>query len=170
MELLRWIICWNPTILRSKKKREEISIETLKSETEEGVKRGEITELKEKVNVLYSPTFRNDNRNGFEELIKYFDFENYNLVITFHPKVADFKNDERVIKINPSEISTYDIVKICDYVITDYSSLMIDALIANKKILLYVYDYDKYKKENGLNIDLINEFPNITKKNAKEII
>lgn len=39
-------------LLNEKKKREEISIETLKSETEEGVKRGEITELKEKVKNL----------------------------------------------------------------------------------------------------------------------
>lgn len=39
-------------LLNEKKKREEISIETLKSETEEGVKRGGITELKEKVKNL----------------------------------------------------------------------------------------------------------------------
>ena len=32
--------------------------------------------LKEKTNILYSPTFRNDKRNGLKELIENFDFNN----------------------------------------------------------------------------------------------
>lgn len=47
-----------------------------------------------------------------------------------------------------------------DYVITDYSALTMDACLLNKKLLLYVYDYEKYEKENGLNIDLFKELKN----------
>lgn len=126
--------------------------------------------MKEKMNVLYSPTFRNNNSYNLTELVKYFDFNKCNLIITFHPKVKSIINDDRIICINNNDFSTFDILKVCDYVITDYSALMIDAAIAGKKILLYVYDYETYSKDNGLNIDLLREFPNLTKKDAKEII
>ncbi len=126
--------------------------------------------LKEKENVLYSPTFRNDKRSGLKELIKNFDFSKYNLIITFHPKVYEEIDDKRIIKISPREFLTYDVLKVADYVITDYSALIIDALLAKKKILLYVYDYYKYKEDNGLNINLLEDYPNITKIKASEII
>jgi CDP-glycerol glycerophosphotransferase (TagB/SpsB family) len=126
--------------------------------------------MKKKINVLYSPTFRNDNTNNLDEIIKNFDFDKCNLIITFHPKVTNKLNDNRVIYINRNEFSTFDILKNCDYVITDYSALMIDAVIANKKILLYVYDIDKYSKNNGLNINLLKEFSNITSKDAKKLV
>ena len=60
--------------------------------------------------------------------------------------------------------------KIVDYVITDYSALMIDAAVINKKILLYVYDYDEYKKNNGVNLDLLNDFPTIAYQDAKKLM
>ena len=53
--------------------------------------------------------------------------------------------------------------------ITDYSSLIIDTLVADKKLLLFVYDYDNYSKDNGLNIDLLKEYPHITKVRSKDI-
>ena len=77
------------------------------------------------------------------------------------------KNDNRVI--NAKNFNTNDLIKIADYVITDYSSLMIDTLVANKKLLLYVYDYNTYTKNNGLNINLLKDYPNITKVNGKDI-
>ena len=39
--------------------------------------------------------------------------------------------------------STFDMLRTVDYVITDYSALAIDACVLNKKLLLYVYDYEK---------------------------
>ncbi len=126
--------------------------------------------MNNKINILYSPTFRNDKRDNTNELIKYIDFQKCNLIITKHPKVDTIVNDDRIICIESKEFSTYDIVKMVDYVITDYSALMIDAAIADKKILLYVYDYETYKVDNGLNIDLIKEFPGLTKRNAQDIM
>lgn len=126
--------------------------------------------LKKKINVLYSPTFRNDKRDGFKELIENFDFTKFNLIITFHAKVTDVVNDKRIVKIKKSDFSTYDVLKICDYVITDYSALLLDTLIVKKKILFYVYDYDEYSKENGLNVELLKDYPSITKKNAKDLM
>ena len=127
-------------------------------------------QMKKKTNVLYSPTFRNDKQDNTQSLIDVFDFEKCNLIITNHPKVDNNTLDSRVIYINRDEFSTFDIVKVVDYVITDYSALMIDAAIANKKILLYVYDYDKYSKDNGVNIEMLKDFPHISSKSAEEIV
>lgn len=127
-------------------------------------------QLKEKINVLYSPTFRNKKNYNYDEIINNTDFEKINLIVTYHSKVEEMIDDERVININSSEFSTFDILKICDYVITDYSALMIDAAIIDKKILLYVYDYDQYEKENGVNINLLDDFSKISSKSAKKIM
>lgn len=127
-------------------------------------------ELKEKINVLYSPTFRNNKNYNFKELIDSTDFSKVNLIITNHFKVEETIKDERVISINSKEFSTFDVLKICDYVITDYSALMIDAAIINKKILLYVYDYEEYDKNNGVNLKLLEEFPEISSKKASDLM
>ena len=89
---------------------------------------------------------------------------------TSHPKVEYNYLNDKIIIINPNEFNTYDILKISDYVITDYSALIMDALVINKKILLYVYDYQKYKRETGLNINLLEDYPNITKTDAQDIV
>lgn len=127
-------------------------------------------ELKKKINVLYSPTFRNEKNYNYEELINNTDFNKVNLIITNHSKVEEKATDERVININSQEFSTFDVLKICDYVITDYSALMIDAAIINKKILLYVYDYEQYDKNNGVNVNLLEDFKSLTYKEAKPLM
>lgn len=126
--------------------------------------------LKNKINVLYSPTFRNEKNYNYEELINNTDFTKVNLIITNHFKVEERATDSRVININSNEFQTFDILKIVDYVITDYSALMIDAAVINKKILLYVYDYYEYKKNNGVNLDLLNDFPTIAYQDAKKLM
>lgn len=127
-------------------------------------------ELKNKINVLYSPTFRNDKKYNYDDIINNTDFNKVNLIITNHSKVEDKANDDRVISIDSKEFSTFDVLKICDYVITDYSALMIDAAIINRKILLYVYDYEKYDENNGVNLKLLEDFPKITSKEGKTIM
>lgn len=125
--------------------------------------------LKNKINILYSPTFRSDGRNNTQEVIKNIDKEKYNLIVTFHPKNNIFENKD-IICINRKEFSTFDILRVVDYVITDYSALSIDACVLNKKLLLYVYDYEKYVEENGININLFEELPGSVSRDIKDLI
>lgn len=127
-------------------------------------------QLKKKKNILYSPTFRTDGRDNNQEVIDKFDFENYNLILTFHHKNKNNIVNKDIITINRDEFSTFDVLRISDYVITDYSALAIDACVLNKKLLFYVYDYEKYKKENGLNIDLYKELEGNVSDNFDEIM
>ena len=43
-----------------------------------------------------------------------------------------------------------------DTLVTDYSSTIGEALVSNKKCFIYAYDYEKYKKNRGLVMDLID--------------
>jgi CDP-glycerol glycerophosphotransferase (TagB/SpsB family) len=36
--------------------------------------------------------------------------------------------------------------------------------------MFFLYDYEEYSKQNGLNIDLFEEFPLYTAKNANELL
>lgn len=126
-------------------------------------------QMKEKINILYSPTFRSDGRDNTEEVIKSIDTKKYNLIITFHPKNNIIENND-IICIDRNKFSTFDVLRTVDYVITDYSALAIDACVLDKKLLLYVYDYEQYDKENGININLFEELPNCVSRDINDLI
>lgn len=125
--------------------------------------------LGNKINIAYVPTFRTNNNYMFDELISKFDFEKYNLIFLLHPKIEYNSSDDRVYNIKPSDVAYLDALRIVDYVITDYSGVVYDALILNKKIYLYVYDYEEYRKTNGINIDFYKEYPKYTFKEIDDI-
>ena len=127
-------------------------------------------ELKKKVNVLYSPTFRSDDRDNTEEVIEKFDTDKFNLILTFHPKNSEVKTNKNIICVDRNEFMTFDVLRVVDYVITDYSALSIDACVLNKKVILYLYDYEQYEKENGINIDLFKELEGNVYKKFDDIV
>ena len=129
----------------------------------------EYPRLKKKINLLYAPTFRSDGRNNADELIKNIDSDKYNLIISLHPKDIA-KKDDKVICIDRDKYTTFDFIRVSDYVITDYSAVAVDSCILNKKVIFYVYDYDQYNKENGINIDLFKELPGCTFRNVKDMV
>ena len=131
----------------------------------------EYPELSKKPIILYSPTFRRNGRDSIKEVIDSIDTNKYNLVITLHElDAAKAENHKKEgVLINP-KIHFPSLLKIADYVITDYSALMIEAAILKTNILLYVYDYEQYDKENGLNVNLYYELPGYTSKNIKDLI
>ena len=147
-------------------------VDYLKQERPESIEKlyKKYPELKHKINVLYSPTFRNNKKYNYDDLISATDFKKINLIVTQHSKVEKQKLDDRVIVIDSDEFSTFDVLKICDYVITDYSALMIDACILNKKVLLYTYDFEEYSKNNGINLDLKGKYSFMNYDDAETII
>ena len=50
------------------------------------------------------------------------------------------KLDDNVIVFDKSKFSTLDMIKVCDYVITDYSAVCIEASLLNKPVYFYLYD------------------------------
>lgn len=124
--------------------------------------------LSKKINILYAPTFRTTNDNEINALIENIDFDKYNLIVKSH-KNQDIKLNNKNI-YTCCDFTSLELIPICDYLITDYSAIAIEAAILNKKTYYYVFDYEKYKKNNGLNIDLYKEMPGCVFESAKDLI
>ena len=127
-------------------------------------------ELKEKKNIIYAPTFRKDERDYIKDVIDNIDLDKYNLIVTYHSKDEKKKELRNEKLINCSDLSYRTLLKLADYVITDYSALSVEVAIMKTKLLLYVPDIDQYEKENGLNVDLFKELPGYTSKNIKDLV
>lgn len=128
----------------------------------------EYPELKNKKVILYVPTFRKGKNVDLSEVLNYsLDKEKYKLIIKLHPLENANIPDE--YKIN-SKYTSYDLIKIADYIITDYSILSIEASILGKPIFLYLYDWEEYNQNRGLNIDLNKELKTFTSKSFNDIM
>ena len=55
-------------------------------------------------------------------------------------------------------VMNFQLLSVANFVITDYSGLSLEASVLNKQLYIYAYDYDEYKKNPGINIDLKKEF------------
>ena len=115
-------------------------------------------ELKKKINILYVPTFRRFKKVKINDVIQRIDTNKYNLIVKLHP--LDKKNYKYLQKdgvIYDNLFTSYDLLKICDKVVTDYSSLAMEASILNKPLYFYIYDWKIYHKDPGLNFDFKKE-------------
>ena len=115
-------------------------------------------ELQDKINILYVPTYRKGEKVELDELVEKINTKKYNLIIKLHPldlKHYDYKERDGVIY--EQNYKTYDLLKIADKVITDYSSLSIEASLRDIPVYFYTYDIEKYKKEVGINFDFESE-------------
>jgi len=127
-------------------------------------------ELKNKINIMYSPTFRRDGRDYIQDVINNVDSDKYNLIITYHSKDEKKNNELSDKTLNCSDIPYKILMRMVDYIITDYSALSIEAAIVRTKILLYICDVEQYTRENGINIDLYKELPKYTSTDIKELL
>lgn len=127
----------------------------------------EYPKLKEKQNILYVPTFRKGESTLVEKIINEIDETKYNLIIRLHPLDKTAIDSKYIVD---SKYNTFDLIKIADYVITDYSAITFEAAVVNKPIFFYVYDLNEYKENRGLNVNLNEEMKSVTFNNINDII
>ena len=113
-----------------------------------------------KKTVLYAPTFRRGKAVDVKGLADAFDPEKYNIVVKLHPLYRG--NDENVAEGRPNVIddgvfSSYDWLSVADIIISDYSSFVIESVLADKPLYIYAYDLEDYEANTGLNIDFTAE-------------
>lgn len=118
--------------------------------------------------VAYIPTFR-DNDEVYAEYIynAFKECEDYKLVISAHPLSKTAENGR--YKFNGDFISR-DLMKLADIIITDYSACAFEASLLGKPLYFYIPDYDIYKNEQGLNVDVKNEMPLYSFESAEDLI
>jgi CDP-glycerol glycerophosphotransferase len=111
--------------------------------------------------LLYAPTFRdkyikNPYDINFDNIIKILNNEignKWKVLIRLHPKencpdkFINFGKDV-INATNYKDIQ--ELILSCDMLITDYSSTMFEAMIANKQVILYANDIEEYNMERGL--------------------
>ena len=49
---------------------------------------------------------------------------------------------------------TIDLIAVCDCFITDYSASALEAAVLSKPTYYWIYDYDEYVENNGLNFEI----------------
>ena len=132
-----------------------------------------------KKNILYVPTFRDTDegtaelRKATEQLVNQVDYKDYNLIVKHH--VVDTNKEEIYIdspdnKQVGEQFTGMDFMAVADAVVTDYSSIIYEALLKNLPIYIYCFDSDKYLDERGFYIDFWNDIPAAYSKNAQGII
>ena len=125
-------------------------------------------ELKDKKIILYVPTFRKGKNVNINEILNYpIDNDKYKVIIKLHPLEDANVPDEYLVD---STYTSFDLIKIADYIITDYSILSIEASILEKPVFLYLYDLEEYYRNRGLNIDLRSELKTFTTKTFSDIM
>ena len=133
--------------------------------------------------LLYAPTYRDDHRTdifnidyrmALSQLSWKFGGEWY-AIVRLHPNIADqagiIDYDERIINGTMYPIMN-ELVIASDFLITDYSSCMFDAMEAGKKVIIYAADIDQYIDDRGFYFDIRKlPFPVAeTNEEMKEII
>ena len=124
-------------------------------------------EFKNKIVLLYAPTFRKGWNADWENFAKLLDFNKYALVVKNHPNQKLKLTDDCY---TCDDFSSDELLSACDYLITDYSAIAVEGAVLDVKTYYYVYDYEKYAENNGLNIDLFDEMPNCVFRNAQDLI
>lgn len=142
------------------------------------VTKREINDIKDKLGIplnkkviLYAPTYRDNDfdKNGcyiappitLEKWRKELS-NDYIFIFRAHYEIGkslNFKDDD-FLRNYSDYPETNDLLKICDILISDYSSIMIDYSILERPIYCFAYDYEKYMKQRGTAYDLKTELPN----------
>ena len=118
--------------------------------------------------VAYVPTFREDDDAYARELHKAFEgIFDMALVVSAHPLSKTAQQGKYTFNGN---FTSLDLMKLADYVITDYSACTFEAALLKKPLYFFVPDYDKYNEEQGLNVDVFTELTGVAFKETAPLV
>lgn len=118
--------------------------------------------------VLYAPTFRSTSEDVFDidvdrviNEIEEREGKKVRFLIRMHP-LADLSkyeigNNKNILDVT-SYSDVYELLAVTNMLITDYSSLMMEAMFAKIEVQLYAKDLQSYIKERGFHFQL-DELP-----------
>lgn len=129
------------------------------------------SQIKEKKNIVYCPTFRKNEKEmqkEIEKIVNKVDYHQYNLIVKLHP-LSKIKIENKEV-IYDKEFSSFDMLFIADYVISDYSCIIYEAAILKIPLYFWAFDLQKYLDNRGLTFDYKKEVPGIVSENIEDIL
>ena len=150
--------------------------------SEQGEKLKKELGLQGKQITVYMPTFRGkadavDSDSAVERVKEYLQTcdqllrDDQVLLVKLHPFVGNALefHSYRHIRRFPQVYDTYDILNMCDVLVTDYSSVMYDFANSGKRIILFAYDIEDYTGSRGMYED-IRQYPFPLVRTAEELV
>lgn len=126
---------------------------------------------------LYTPTFREKN-NQYIKFDTKIDFKKLSdslnddevFVVKRHPVMKEpyFENNEFEKIYDLTNESVLDLMIVADTVVTDYSSVIFEAVLLGKKILFYCPDFEEY--DRSFYISYPDELPGNVVKESSELL
>lgn len=114
-----------------------------------------VQNFEKKIKVLYCPTFRGSGDTSSEALSIISDIakdlnNTHSFYVKLHPlSKCDATQVHEHFEILDKELDIYQALEQCEIVISDYSSLIFDAMSASKVSIAFIYDIVKYELERG---------------------
>ena len=97
------------------------------------------------------------------------DYDRYHLIYKPHPLSEDEENTYKHI-IYDSSFTTEDMLYIADYVITDYSAIIFEAMVLKKQIVLYAFDFESYTQKRDFYLDYLKVFSGYIAKTPDQVM
>ncbi|MCG7338171.1 CDP-glycerol glycerophosphotransferase family protein [Staphylococcus sp. ACRSN] len=122
-----------------------------------------------KPTLLYAPTWKAENDQS--DLLPISDglLNKYNVVFKGHIEDSSTDIPENAI-IAPNNIEIQDLLLVSDIVLTDYSSIIFDALTLDKVVCQYTPNHAKYVAERGVYDDVMHSLATVRYSDAKALL
>lgn len=133
-------------------------------------------ECKGKKLALYAPTFR-DNPADDSRILANFDIEAFNerfgdeyeLLIRLHPQVHASVEIDGAVDMCDYE-NMLELMMLCDFLITDYSSICMDFAIQDKPVYFYAFDLDRFERDRAFYFDYESYVPGPVAKDFQTLL
>lgn len=131
--------------------------------------------------ILYAPTWRESTDGGSSCTLKPpIDLENwektlgkdYVLMVRAHVNTRQLLGLEYgdFVRNGSDEPIVNDLLILADYLISDYSSIILDYSILGRPIVCFAYDFDEYSSSRGFYFDLDKELPSGICRSEAEVL
>ena len=123
----------------------------------------------EKPMLLYAPTWKANGDHA--DLLPISDglLNKYNVVFKGHIEdTSDYVPENAIIA--PSHIEIQDLLLVSDIVLTDYSSIIFDALTIDKVVCQYTPNHAKYVDERGVYDDVMHSLATVRYSDSKALL
>ncbi|WLD92899.1 CDP-glycerol glycerophosphotransferase family protein [Alkalihalobacillus sp. AL-G] len=117
-------------------------------------------EKRNKKVILYAPTYRDHELDHFELKLDIGKMaeklgDDYVLFLRLHPAIQNTtilteQYSDFIVDVFSGQYDLNELLVAADYLITDYSSIVVEFSILQKPMIFFTYDFEEYKRSRGV--------------------